>query len=330
MIFPISFSIPKELVVPYVPFKMQHTATHKYQFDDSNLYLENYRPSIFGDTTLKCGWDCLRHYEILSQGTIPNFQKRPGPYCPNGLVDCPEKTMFNYPKKLTLRLIDKYGSLKFSDIMRVSSSELYEELDELLRYTRANLTNEASADYVLSTLGVPESRKILYLANIKKGESDDNYLYNMLVNGFKNNTKGECDLYPELDHHYKSFSIEETKKMYGKGFNYTRSLDDSYKNKRSKEEIFDRIKTVYYDKIIIYMAHRNELNYNEFIDANSPNYIFNYYSPNDIAFVCGHDCDSFFIDGEYKIKMWHECHLRSKVLKNISIFIRECGPNTDI
>ena len=212
MIFPISFSIPKELVVPYVPFKMQHTATHKYQFDDSNLYLENYRPSIFGDTTLKCGWDCLRHYEILSQGTIPNFQKRPGPYCPNGLVDCPEKTMFNYPKKLTLRLIDKYGSLKFSDIMRVSSSELYEELDELLRYTRTNLTNEASADYVLSTLGVPESRKILYLANIKKGESDDNYLYNMLVNDprlqYEELVENKCvDYRWELSSHVKDVMI---------------------------------------------------------------------------------------------------------------------------
>jgi hypothetical protein len=330
MIFPISFSIPRELVVPYVPFKIQHTATHTYQFDDSNLYLQNYRGSLFADTTLKCGWDCLRHYEILSQGTIPNFYKRLEPYCPNGLVDCPTYTMFNYPKKQTIRLIDKYGSLEFSDIMRTSSSELYEELDELLRYTRVNLTNEASADYVLSTLGVPESRKILYLANIKKNESDDNYLYNMLVTGFKNNTKGECDLYPELDHHYKSFSLEETKKMYGKGFNYTRSVDDSYRNKVSKEEIVDRVKTGYYDKIVIFMAHRNELNCNEFIDANSPNYIFKYYSPTNIAFICGHDCDSFFVNGEYRIKMWHECHLRSKVLKDISIFIRECGPDTNI
>jgi hypothetical protein len=327
MIYPIAFSIPREVIVPYVPFKMQHTATHKYQFDDSNLYLENYRSSIFGDTTLKCGWDCLRHYEILSQGTIPNFQKRPGPYCPNGLADCPRYTMFNYPKEQTLRLIEKYGSLEFSEIMRTSSSELYEELDGLLRYTRANLTNEASAEYVLSTLGVPGSRKILYLANIKKNESDDNYLYNMLVNGFKNNTKGECDLYPELDHHYKSFSLQETKKMHGKGFNYTRNLDDSYRNKVNKEEIVDRLKIGYYDKIVIFMVHRNELNCNDFIDVNSPNYIFNYYSPTNIAFICGHDCDSFFVDGEYRIKMLHECHLRSKVLKDISIFIRECGPS---
>jgi hypothetical protein len=327
MIYPIAFSIPREVIVPYVPFKMQHTATHKYQFDDSNLYLENYRSSIFGETTLKCGWDCLRHYEILSQGTIPNFQKRPGPYCPNGLADCPQYTMFNYPKEQTLRLIEKYDSLEFSEIMRTSSSELYEELDGLLQYTRANLTNEASADYVLSTLGVPGSRKILYLANIKKNESDDNYLYNMLVNGFKNNTEGECDLYPELDHHYKSFSLQEIKKMHGKGFNYTRNLDDSYRNKVNKEEIIDRLKIGYYDKIVIFMVHRNELNCNDFIDVNSPNYIFKYYSPTNIAFICGHDCDSFFVDGEYRIKMWHDCHLRSKVLKDISIFIRECGPS---
>lgn len=327
MIYPIAFSIPQEIIVPYVPFKMQHTATHKYQFDDSNLYLENYRSSIFGETTLKCGWDCLRHYEILSQGTIPNFQKRPGPYCPNGLADCPQYTMFNYPKKQTLSLIEKYGSLEFSEIMRTSSSELYEELDDLLQYTRANLTNEASADYVLSTLGVPGSRKILYLANIKKNESDDNYLYNMLVNGFKKNTKGECDLYPELDHHYKSFSLQETKKMHGKGFNYTRNLDDSYRNKVNKEEIVNRLKIGYYDKIIIFMVHRNELNCNDFIDVNSPNYIFKYYSPTNISFICGHDCDSFFVDGEYRIKMQHECHLRSKVLKDINIFIRECGPS---
>ena len=76
------------------------------------------------------------------------------------------------------------------------------------------------------------------------------------------------------------------------------------------------------------MVHRNELNCNDFIDVNSPNYIFKYYSPTNISFICGHDCDSFFVDGEYRIKMQHECHLRSKVLKDINIFIREFLLNT--
>jgi hypothetical protein len=326
MIFPIAFSIPREIIVPYVPFKMQHTATHKYQFNDCNLYLQNYRSSIFGDTTLKCGWDCLRHYEILSQGTIPNFQKRPGPYCPNGLLDCPENTMFNYPKKQTLRLIDKYGSLDFSEIMRTSSSELYDDLDELLRYTRANLTNEASSEYILDKARVPGSRKILYVANVKEGEHNDDYLYNMLVNGFKINSKGECDIFPEFDHHYKSFSLEKSKKMYGKGFNYTRFVDDSYRNKRSKEEIIDHLRTGYYDKVIIYISHSNPFNYNEFLDVNSSYYVFRYYSLRDIVFICGHDCDPICVEGDWRISMWHKCNLLQSNIEDATVFIREYGP----
>jgi hypothetical protein len=328
MIFPISFSIPKEYVLPYVPFKMQHTATHKYQFDDSNLYLQNYRNSIFGNTTLKCGWDCLRHYEILSQGTIPNFQKRPGPYCPNGLKDCPEKTMFNYPKEQTLRLIDKYGSLEFSDIMKTSSSELYEELDQLLRYTRENLTNEASAEYVLDNARVSGSRKILYLANLKEGEHHNDYLYNMLVNGFKINSKGECDIFPEFDHHYKSFSLEESKKMYGKGFNYTRIVDDSYRNKINKEEIIERLRTRYYDKVFVYVCHSNPFHYNEFLDVNNSYYILKYYSLRDIVFICGHDCDPICVEGDWRISMWHRCNLLN--IKDATVFIREYGADTNI
>jgi len=327
MIYPIAFSIPSEKIVPYVPFKMQHTATHKYQFDDCNLYLENYRKSIFANTTLKCGWDCLRHYEILSQGTIPNFEKRAGPYCPNGLADCPEKTMFNYPKKETLTLMEKYGSLDFGDIMRTSSSELYEDLDRVLRYTRANLTSEASAEYLLEKAKVPGSRKILYISNVKAGEHDNDYLYNMLMNGLKINSKGECDIFPEFAHTYKLFSLAESKKMYGKGFNYTRFVDDSYRNKRTKEEIIDQIRTGYYDKICIYISHSNPFHYNEFLDINNPWYIFKHYSMNDIVFICGHDCDPICVEGDWRISMWHNCNILKTNIEDATVFIREYGPS---
>ena len=41
----------------------------------------------------KAGWDCLRHYEIIGNGTIPYFHE---------LEDCPPDTLHSFPKELIL------------------------------------------------------------------------------------------------------------------------------------------------------------------------------------------------------------------------------------
>ena len=70
-VYPISFSIPPEKIIDYVPTKTRITAsiipgdlsTYIYKTEES--YYQGYRDSFFGVTMQKAGWDCMRHYEIV-------------------------------------------------------------------------------------------------------------------------------------------------------------------------------------------------------------------------------------------------------------------------
>lgn len=307
MIYPITFSIAEEHIIPYVPYKTCHTAKHDYQFQDSESYLKNYRNALFGETLLKCGWDCLRHYEILSQGTIPYFHK---------LENCPKKTMFNFPKEKLLMLRDTYGPLSFEEIMKTSSSILYNEIDELLNYTRKNLTTQASAKYLLSKTVAPTSKKILYLSNQPK----EDYLSEMLVHGLYRETGGNIDIFPDFEFRYKDFPIEETKNLYGKGFNYTRLLEKQ--KKITEQQILENIKERHYDQIILYNTcqHAQPLPF-----INAEHSFLKYYSPNEISAVCGRDCDPYWSQ-EYNwyIRMYHDCPMKN-YQNNLNVFIREFG-----
>lgn len=78
--FPISFSIPEKYVVEepkesWIERKYaKYVPGMPYMFDDEESYLDGYRTSAFAHTRKKAGWDCLRHYEIMSQGCIPIFE----------------------------------------------------------------------------------------------------------------------------------------------------------------------------------------------------------------------------------------------------------------
>lgn len=309
MLYPISFSFPEELIVPYVPFKTSHTATHQYQFNDSKPYLEMYRKSIFGHTSLKCGWDCLRHYEILSQGTIPFFHE---------LKRCPTYTLTTFPKEQVLGLMDKYFTLSYDQIMSTSSSILYDDLNSLLDYTRNHLTTKQSAKYILSKTEYPETKKILFLTN---GLQAGDYLEAMTMHGLFHITEGNVDLYPNYDSLYDNFPIEETKKLYGKGFNYTRLLPSFLKRTPSEDEIWQKIKERYYEHIILYM-HCRSTDLMPFIFGDRS--INMYYNINEVSVLCGKDCDDYTDAMGSHILMFHHCML--KVLSNSqNVFIRELG-----
>jgi hypothetical protein len=42
-------------------------------YNTEEEYYNEYKKSYFAITTKKCGWDCMRHYEILANGCIPYF-----------------------------------------------------------------------------------------------------------------------------------------------------------------------------------------------------------------------------------------------------------------
>ena len=94
---PISFGIPDFLLYQKMPLKRKTLATiipgdkSTYIFDNEDSYLKDYRDSYFGKTIKKGGWDCLRHYEILSSRCIPYFPE---------IENCPKKTLANFPKEI--------------------------------------------------------------------------------------------------------------------------------------------------------------------------------------------------------------------------------------
>lgn len=100
----INFSIPPEKIIRHPTEKTKDFASHivdpevasvlgganhtAYKFDREADYYGDIRSSRYGITTQRAGWDCLRHYEIAANGTVPCFRslsKKPTTCAPHGL-----------------------------------------------------------------------------------------------------------------------------------------------------------------------------------------------------------------------------------------------------
>ena len=174
----ISFAVPKEKILKNIPKKFEYLLaplipgklnTYNYDYEDS--YYEMYEKSVFALTNKKIGWDCLRHYEILMNGCIPLFIN---------LNDCPKRTMETLPKEKLNDIYKNYHQILsyynpfriykkkflslnkfvsyFSNFLRNKNLESYmnknlgliDLKNELLTYTKNNLTTENLAKYVIN------------------------------------------------------------------------------------------------------------------------------------------------------------------------------------
>lgn len=99
---PISFSFPSSKIITIIPFKEKTFPEHivdlevaknikkqtKYVFNKEIQYFEDIQKSKYGITTKRSGWDCMRHYEIAANGTVPCFKlldEKPDTCAPHGL-----------------------------------------------------------------------------------------------------------------------------------------------------------------------------------------------------------------------------------------------------
>ena len=182
-VYPIHFAIPKKKIVssinfspknilsPLIPGKMK-----TYIYEKENEYYEMYQNSLFSLTYKKNGWDCLRHYEILANGSIPLFIK---------LNDCPNLTLTSLPKEKLLKFYNLYNKIlryynplkiykkRFRDVSKfyyygknffkkIPSADSFikknQEINQirsyLLEYTKNNLTSEKLAEYVINTSNI--------------------------------------------------------------------------------------------------------------------------------------------------------------------------------
>lgn len=79
---------------------------NSYIYNDETTYFNQYIQSIFGVTTKKAGWDCLRHYEILSCNTLLFFPD---------INDKPPLTMAEFPVNLQKKVNDLFIKLILSE-----------------------------------------------------------------------------------------------------------------------------------------------------------------------------------------------------------------------
>ena len=87
---------------PLIPGRKETYAwrTTIYNRTLEQSYYRQYGASLFGITMAKKGWDCMRHYEILSSGTVPFFLD---------IDKLPPGTMFSFPKELVQQAMSLAG-----------------------------------------------------------------------------------------------------------------------------------------------------------------------------------------------------------------------------
>jgi len=175
----INFSVPKSKILKSIDIKPIHLVaplipgkSKTYIYKNEEDYYKMYQKSIFGITYKKTGWDCMRHYEILMNGCLPLFLD---------IENCPDLTMKNLPKKKIIEIKKNYEFilnkrnpfkifikrfqkktilieyLKYLFSAKISAEEfllknpeIFETKEDILSFTKKNLTTEITAKNILS------------------------------------------------------------------------------------------------------------------------------------------------------------------------------------
>jgi len=256
-IYPISFSIPEQLILNEPPEKKQSVgegisrSRQKYRFGpcEQQAYYKDYQRAYFGLTYKKGGWDCMRHLEIMANGTLPFFP---------GIEDCPRFTMAHYPKALIRKIYNDYASavtiddynLSLDPMLARGPMEHYcQTVREILDHTLKNLTTVAMAQYVLDKAGHSQAKNVLYISGARKPD----YLCDMLFHGIRSLLGGGCVDVEKIWWMYHNTSAEKVGQLYGHGFTYSRHLPDLDINRNS---IKQRIAKHEFDLVVFGSVHR--------------------------------------------------------------------------
>lgn len=286
-IHPIQFGISEEKIVKEIPKKDLDFAeitpgpglSRNYIYDNEADYYKGYQRAYYGITRKRAGWDCMRHYEILANGCIPYFID---------LDKCDPNVMVFLPKELILEAMRLPGVSEGKiDHTLFDEKRYFALLEKILDHTRKHLTTKAMANYVLTTSGYSGEGKILFLSN----DINPDYMRCCLLEGLKQNLGTRVVDVPKIPHIYKSYT-GDIKRLYGRGFSYSKLLDDLPVD---RENIEQRIKDKEFDLIIYGSVHRG-LRHLELVQS--------VYPQDKIIYICGEDehvceyaphCKNFFL-----------------------------------
>jgi len=297
---PINFSIPESKITFQDRIKEKILSDsmpnlipgdlNGYIYNTEEEYYNEYRISLFALTKKKCGWDCVRHYEIIANGCIPYFPD---------IEYCPKNTMTFFPKKLIEQGNSLYNECSiYKTITEIPKNKL-DECSNLMKqisyHFKSYLTTSKMAEYVLKTSNNTNAKSVLYLSE----DTNPDYLRCLTLHGFKEKFGANCQDHPKIPHIYKSENINYGT-LYGKGFTYTNLLDNSLHFDELDKTILDDIVSHKYD-VVIYGSYTRGMPYYELVCSS--------YKPNEIILFCGKDTS--------------ECNYQDYVEKGHSVFVRE-------
>jgi hypothetical protein len=272
-LIPIGFSIPECKMVADVPSKTKMMSSlipgvlSTYIYNDEASYYQEYQQSLFAITKKKGGWDCLRHYEILANGTLPYFED---------LESCPPQTMTLFPKELSMKCRALYEQWKSRPIESIHRDEYEPIIRELLDHTRNHLTTKKMGQYMLEKSQHVEAKSILFLS----GRVDPDYLRCTLLHGLKEHMGANCHDYPKICHLYSDCPIPNHH-LYGKGMSYTKTLSPELRSGSDCEsDIINDIRAKKYD-IVVYGSYTRGIPFYDIVNE--------YYPPQDVIMVMGED-----------------------------------------
>lgn len=299
-VHPIQFCIDESKFLSYTDNKIKpfssivpgDNSNRNYTFDTEEEYYKEYNQSYYAMTMKKFGWDCLRHLEIIAAGSIPYFYN---------LENCPKYIMKSLPKDSILQAMNLPGVFDGSIDMNIFPKKRYQELQkEIYEKTLSNVSGRSIANYVLNIVDSVWPRripKILYLS----GTTYPDYQRCLLLIGFKRllGERNVIDI-PKIEHIYKSYN-QDVGQLYGRGFSYTKILEDDPYINRDENYIKQQISLHEFDFVIFGNLHRG-LPFHDFISE--------YYKEEEIIYICGED--------EHDIK-----NCIQRVPFNSHLFIRE-------
>jgi hypothetical protein len=290
--------------------------TYRFKFENEIDYRRVYSASYFAITMKKAGWDCNRHYEIISAGTMPYFDK---------LNEAGNHTMSHLPKSLL------YDAQKLNGINRLNMtinhelfnvSQYYLLLHRLLYYAKHRLTTTKIVEYILNAIeySMKPSLKhsVLFISHY---ECD--YMKDFMLHGFTRIFEEDLHVFepPKFLYDYpasKMWTNDETNKyykqgLYGKGYGYKLTLKNylhlyqrDIKELSTETILMNNIRNQIYSLIVFGSILRR--------DGLLP-FVIQYY----------HRSKIILIDGEDE----HGDSRRSNYARDASYFLREIPNNCD-
>ena len=208
-VYPISFSIPKIWQEhPGSQAKMEYPVSpvfpgQAYSYSVLEDYMDQYSKSALAVTHKKGGWDCFRHLEILSAGSLPLMPD---------IEYCPPYTMVHYPKKVMAEIVERLQSGLVPD------NTVYEFVHN---WAKRNLTSIAMARYIFEALDVSPKR-ILFLDEGLPKRAD--YLSVFTLIGLMQEPSWHVDVAFPVEYIFQDWQGDASG-LYGRGFGFAKVLE---------------------------------------------------------------------------------------------------------